>query len=790
MLMQPKQKEHQYTPRAKQCLEEAERNCKLVGRTSITPPDILSAIICSNHPLIHFLFGIAGKTQHTPEFVANEFTRKLYSNKDRLQPVGGAVCDQNVNEIFYTHAPIFAAELGHPYIGIEHILFACLKCSKECADMLTEIDLSPKQLSDTLDRIIKKDQNKVNLKAVHAVNHPFLDNFTTHLNTAVEESDFKYFGRDDIIYQMMRILCRKVKSNILLVGEAGVGKTACVEALAQKMNNHQDHQGEHAIIPCDIYALNLQKVVAGAKVMGAIEERVQGVMRELKDSKEKKVLFIDEIHSINGIGSNGGASDIGNMLKPDLAKGTISCIGATTPSEYKQYIERDGALRRRFEIIFVDEPSEKETLEIIRHCKDPYEVYHSVFFTDPAIIEIVRLSNIYMPLRKFPDKAFDFLDEIGSLFKLKSIIRPEELTVIEDQIKTLLNEDAIKNAGECEILLAEYRNRSEEWTESMTSTVTTIDKTDVIAFFQKKYPDSLVDYTSVVSCQEFLDDSLKKDLVGQDEAITKLIATLSVSLSGLRNRNKPKSSVLLVGNSGVGKTQMAKSLAKIIFNREAALIHVDMSQYEDKTSVNKLIGSSAGYIGYDRGGVLTEKIKHNPHSILLIDEVDKAHPDVINMFLSILDEGFIEDNMGYKIDFSNCYIIFTTSLVETKKAEVGFGGHIASSEISLDSNRFPNEFLSRMQRVISLRDLDVEDMKEIIKRKLFGVVDVSDEVIDYLASKVDLSLGARDCESVIEKNILLPLIESDDFSEKKSGLSAEFLDNSIRFTDNNNKTYE
>ncbi|VAW12524.1 ATP-dependent Clp protease, ATP-binding subunit ClpC [hydrothermal vent metagenome] len=615
---------------------------------------------------------------------------------------------------------------------------------------------------------------------------PVLDNFGRDLTQmALEGKLDPVVGRQKEIERVSQILSRRKKNNPLLIGEPGVGKSAIAEGLALRIINKKVSR---ILYGKRVVTLDLASLVAGTKYRGQFEERMKAVMNEL-EKNEDVILFIDEIHTIVGAGGATGSLDASNMFKPALARGEIQCIGATTLDEYRQYIEKDGALERRFQKVIVEPTSVDETIEILQNIKDKYEEHHNVSYTDEAIIACVKLTNRYMTDRFMPDKAIDALDEAGSRVHIINMDVPEQIVGLEKQLEDVRGlknsvvkkqkyEEAAKLRDDEKRLEKELNAAQEKWeTESKLNKeiVSEDDVADVVSMMSG-IPVNRIAQTESNKLAE-LPDLIKANVIGQDEAVAKVAKAIQRNRAGLKDPNKPIGSFIFLGQTGVGKTQLAKVLAKELFDSEDALIRIDMSEYMEKFAISRLVGAPPGYVGYEEGGQLTEKVRRKPYSVILLDEVEKAHPDVFNMLLQVLDDGFLTDSLGRKIDFRNTIIIMTSNIGARQLKDfgqgVGFGTSAKKSQAdsyqkgvieNALKKAFAPEFLNRIDDVVVFNSLEREDIHKIIDielAKLFARIKdigyelkLTDKAKDYIAEKgFDKQYGARPLKRAIQKYI-------------------------------------
>ncbi len=615
---------------------------------------------------------------------------------------------------------------------------------------------------------------------------PVLDNFGRDLTQQAEEGKLDpVVGRQKEIERISQILSRRKKNNPILIGEPGVGKSAIAEGLALRIIQRKVSR---ILFNKRIVSLDLASLVAGTKYRGQFEERMKALMNEL-EKNDDIILFIDEIHTIVGAGGATGSLDASNMFKPALARGEIQCIGATTLDEFRQNIEKDGALERRFQKVIVEPTSVEETIQILQNIKDKYEDHHNVVYTDEAIEACVKLTNRYMTDRFLPDKAIDALDESGSRIHIMNIVVPKQVVELEQQleeVKELKNsvvksqkyEEAARLRDDEKRIEKELITAQQAWEEQskLHKEIVTEDNVAEVVSMMTGIPVNRIAEAESNRLAE-LPNLIKGKVIGQDEAVSKVVKAIQRNRVGLKDPNKPIGSFIFLGQTGVGKTQLAKVLATELFDSQDALVRIDMSEYMEKFAISRLIGAPPGYVGYEEGGQLTEKIRRKPYAVVLLDEIEKAHPDVFNMLLQILDDGYITDSLGRKIDFRHTIIIMTSNIgsrqLKDFGAGVGFG--TASKKQQADSHAkgvienalkksFAPEFLNRIDDVIIFNALEKEDIHVIIDielEKLLGRIDglgykltLSDKAKDYIADKgFDRQYGARPLKRAIQKYI-------------------------------------
>ncbi len=703
-----------------------------------------------------------------------------------------------------------ARHLGHPYIGTEHILLGLLRENESvAAQVLINLDL---KLEDVRAEILdllgasdpsttgmsssqggKTEKHRSSKKSGEEGNSPALDAFGRDLTAAAEAKELDpVIGRSNEIERLWQILCRRTKNNPVLLGEPGVGKTAIVEGLAQSI---VDQEVPDLLANKRIISLDLPGMVAGTKYRGQFEERIKAVMKEVKQAKNI-ILFIDELHTLVGAGGAEGAIDASNVLKPALSRGEIQVIGATTLDEYRKYIEKDGALERRFQSIIVDQPTLDDATKILLGLRDRYEAHHRVRYTDEAVKAAVHLSDRYISGRFLPDKAIDVIDEAGAKLRLKSSVKRPEFKDLEEKIRDLekqkaeavLNQDfekaaehrdeAEQNRGKLEDLKSEHEEKSKQMCGEVDE--------EVIREVISKMTGIDVQHLDAEGAKRLLklEDHLHKRVISQDEAINALARAIRRSKAGLKDPKRPVGCFVFVGPTGVGKTLLCKALAEFMFGEEDALIQVDMSEFMEKHNASLLVGAPPGYVGYEEGGQLTEKIRRRPYSVVLLDEIEKAHGDIFNMLLQIMEEGHLTDNVGRKIDFRNTIIIMTSNVGAadaSESASLGFETAEDTGDYTYQQTKkaygkamedyFKPEFLNRLDETIIFRPLERSDLREVVKLEFNQVAKrvteqgvqliLAESAIDYLLNEgYNPRFGARPIRRTIEQKIEDPLSET------------------------------
>jgi ATP-dependent Clp protease ATP-binding subunit ClpC len=714
---------------------------------------------------------------------------------------------EKVLKITYLEAKIFKSQL----IGTEHLLLSILRDEdniatqilnkfevnydsiKEMLEMQSEGSSSPKARAEAEDG--DEDGSKLfgsssssgggsSKPGAEKSRTPVLDNFGRDLTKMAEDDKLDpIIGREKEIERVAQILSRRKKNNPILIGEPGVGKTAIAEGLALRI---VQKKVSRILFNKRVVTLDLASLVAGTKYRGQFEERMKAVMNELEKSPNV-ILFIDELHTIVGAGGASGSLDASNMFKPALARGEIQCIGATTLDEYRQYIEKDGALARRFQMVMVDATSPEETIQILNNIKDKYEDHHNVIYTDAAIEGCVKLSDRYISDRFLPDKAIDILDEAGARVHIMNINVPEDILRLESEVenikaeknrvvKSQKYEEAAQLRDKEKKLLEQLDEAKVKWEEESKTKRFTVDEdhvAEVIAMMTgipakrvaQKEGNKLLN----------MGEELKGRVIGQEEAIKKLTKAIQRTRVGLKDPKKPIGSFIFLGPTGVGKTELAKTLATYLFDKEDSLIRIDMSEYMEKFSVSRLVGAPPGYVGYEEGGQLTEKVRRKPYSVVLLDEIEKAHPDVFNILLQVLDDGILTDGLGRRVDFRNTIIIMTSNIgvrdLKDFGAGIGFANRAKADNMdeimkstiqSALKKAFSPEFLNRLDDVVVFNSLSKEDIFKIIDislGKLFHritdlgyKIELTEKAKDFLANKgYDQQYGARPLNRAIQK---------------------------------------
>jgi len=703
-----------------------------------------------------------------------------------------------------------ARNLNHNYVGTEHLLLGLLREQEGvAAQVLMNLGLKLEDVRDEVLNLLghgmesaepgaeeRGGSGATQQKGANRSKTPALDSFGRDLTELARQKKLDpVIGREREIERVIQILCRRQKNNPVLLGEAGVGKTAIVEGFAQMV---VDGAVPDILADRRIIVLDLAMMVAGTKYRGQFEERIKAVMNEVRRARNT-ILFIDELHTLVGAGGAEGAIDASNVLKPALSRGEIQCIGATTLDEYRKYIEKDAALERRFQTIMVDPPNPAQAVEILKGLRDRYEEHHRVQITDDALEAAVELSTRYITSRCLPDKAIDVIDESGARVRLKSMVRPPDLKELEEEIQRLNNakeeavaeqkfEKAASFRDQADKLRRKKDQLTEEWREKSRQTDGVVDA-EVIAEVVARMTGIPLTRLSSEDAVRLLqmEQELHKRVVSQEQAITQVCKAVRRSRSGLKDPKRPTGAFLFCGPTGVGKTLLAKTLAEFMFGDEDALIQIDMSEYMEKHNVSRLIGAPPGYVGFDEGGQLTEKIRRRPYSVVLLDEIEKAHPDVYNMLLQIMEEGHLTDSFGRRVDFKNVIVIMTTNAGAARMAHGGSMGLHTLRERDAErtyeemkvnlmhelQKQFKPEFLGRLDEVVVFRKLTRVELMQIVDIELRKVFErlkergkelvLSDEARGFIIDKGEagdgLDYGARPLRRSVEKYIEDPLSE-------------------------------
>lgn len=812
--------EAKFSPRVKDVISYSREEALRLGHDFIGVEHLLLGIIREGEGTAVQIMKAVGVSLKDLRTVVESSTRSSSSKSGNLGNIPLVKQAEKVLKITYLEAKLFKS----PTIGTEHLLLSILKDEDNVATRaLLKFNLDYETVREELESLragggdmsrlddpraeypSQSDDDDEEMSgfsgstggggrkvADSKSKTPVLDNFGRDLTKMAEEDKLDpIVGREREIERVSQILSRRKKNNPVLIGEPGVGKSAIAEGLALRIIQRKVSR---VLFDKRIVSLDVASLVAGTKYRGQFEERMKAVMNELEKSPEV-ILFIDEIHTIVGAGGASGSLDASNMFKPALARGEIQCIGATTLDEYRQYIEKDGALERRFQKVLVEPTTVDETIQILHNIKEKYEEHHSVNYTEDAIKACVNLTNRYISDRHLPDKAIDALDEVGSRVHITNINVPAEIIDAERKIEEIKDEknrvvrsqkyeEAAKLRDRERTLLEELDRAKAKWEEESKNhrvTVTVENVEEVVAMMTGIPVQRIAEKESGRLSRMNVD--MQGCVIGQDDAIKKVVKAIQRNRAGLKDPNKPIGSFIFLGPTGVGKTQLAKELSKLMFQTEDALIRIDMSEYMEKFAVSRLIGAPPGYIGYEEGGQLTEKVRRHPYSIILLDEIEKAHPDVFNLLLQVLDDGQLTDSLGRKIDFRNTIMIMTSNIGARQLSDfgtgVGFGtktridNEAASHSAIIQSalkKAFAPEFLNRIDDVVIFNSLKREHIHKIIDielEKLYKrIIDLgykiklSDAAKDYIAEKgFDEKFGARPLKRAIQKYIEDPLAE-------------------------------
>ncbi len=696
-----------------------------------------------------------------------------------------------------------ARSLGHNYIGTEHLLLGLIREGEGVASqVLMNLGLDLNRVRNEVITLLGSSSPAPTSSAGGRTKTPALDAFGRDLTQLARDGKLDpVIGRKEEIERVIQILARRTKNNPVLLGEAGVGKTAIVEGLAQKVikNDIPEILRDKRVI-----ILDLALMVAGTKYRGQFEERIKAVMDEIRRT-ENVMLFIDEIHTLVGAGSAEGAIDASNILKPALSRGEIQCIGATTLDEYRKYIEKDAALERRFQTVMVEPPSVNETIEILKGLRDKYEAHHRVKYVDEALEVAAKLSDRYIAGRFLPDKAIDLIDESGSRARLSVLTMPPEIKDLEDKIEHIRKEKESAIKGQDFELAASLRDQEREareqldrvkaeWKKAKGEAMPVVTAEDIAIIVSKWTGVPLIRLEEKETERLLkMEEAVHKRIIGQEEAIRAIARAVRRSRAGIKDPRRPIGSFVFLGPTGVGKTLLARALAEFLFGDEDALIQLDMSEYMEKFNVSRLVGAPPGYVGYEEGGQLTERIRRRPYSVVLLDEIEKAHPDVFNILLQVLEDGRLTDSFGRKVDFRNTVLIMTSNLgAEQLKKQGSLGFSPATTEVTFDKMKqqlmdevkrtFKPEFVNRIDEVIVFHPLTHENLVQIVDLEIAQVqerlreqgitIDVDASAKELLVERgFDPVYGARPLKRVIQRFLEDPLAEAVIAKRVKPGIS-------------------
>lgn len=805
--------EAKFSPRVKEVIQFSREEAIRLGHDYIGPEHLLLGIIREGE----------GKALQTLKSLDIEILRIKKSLEDTIKNTAG----KNLNlgnlpltrqaekalKITYLEAKMFKTDI----IGTEHLLLSILRDEDNIAtEILMQFGISYEVFKNTLEDGIpgfnqnptaeksedpgdmeenqfNEDKKIEDLKKKNTKSKtPVLDNFGRDLTTDATEGKLDpVIGREKEIERVSQILSRRKKNNPVLIGEPGVGKTAIAEGLALRI---VQRKVSRVLYNKRVVTLDLASLVAGTKYRGQFEERIKAIMTELEKSDDV-ILFIDEIHTLVGAGGASGSLDASNMFKPALARGDIQCIGATTLDEYRQYIEKDGALERRFQMVMVEPASPEESLEILKNIRNKYEDHHSVTYTEAALEACVNLSVRYITDRFLPDKAIDVLDEAGARVHISNIHVPTEILELENQIeevklekirvvKTQNYEEAAKLRDTEKNLLKQLDLAKAKWDEESKNNKYLVSEDDVaeVIAMMTGIPVKRIAQGEGAKLLN-MENELKAKVIGQDKAIVKLAKAIQRTRAGLKDPNKPIGSFIFLGPTGVGKTELAKAMSEYMFDSRDSLIRIDMSEYMEKFAVSRLVGAPPGYVGYEEGGILTEKVRRKPYAVILFDEIEKAHQDVFNLLLQVLDEGFLTDSLGRKIDFRNTVIIMTSNIGSRHLKDFGTGVGFATGNKVANTEKdskhiiesalkkfFSPEFLNRVDDIIVFKSLEKEDIIKILDVNMIKMlrrinnlgieIDINTEAKEFLAEKgFDPEFGARPLQRALQKYVEDPLAE-------------------------------
>lgn len=800
-----------FTQKSNEALNLAIKSAENLGHNYVGSEHILLGLLKTESGMAYSALDEKGITASDLEDFIKENIG--VGNPTRLTPDDFTPRSKRVLDVAFQ----IARGMLNSFVDTEHILLALLQEGDSYAvKFINSAGIDERQLFEEIAANVGRGEAKQNESGKKSKNGksktPTLDEFGKDLTALAKEGKIDpVIGREEEIQRVIQILSRRTKNNPCLIGEPGVGKTAIAEGLALKIVRNEVPE---LLAGKKIVALDLTSMVAGTKYRGDFEERIKKAMDEVKNAKDV-ILFIDEVHTIIGAGAAEGATDAANILKPSLARGEIQVIGATTINEYRKNIEKDAALERRFQPVMVGEPTEEEAIEILKGLRDKYEAHHKVKIPDDAIVSAVKMSSRYIADRFLPDKAIDLIDEAASRVRLKAYTVPDNLKEMEKELKSLEEEKSSAVRAQDYEQAAVIRDKEnklktlldeekEKWKNLSSHQVKEISVEDIASVVSSWTGIPATQITEEESQRLLnLEKILHERIVGQDQAVTSVARAIRRGRAGLKNPKRPIGSFIFLGPTGVGKTELCKTLAEAMFGDEDAIIRLDMSEYMEKHTVSKLIGSPPGYVGFDEGGQLTEKIRRKPYSVVLFDEIEKAHPDVFNMLLQILEDGVLTDSQGRKVSFKNAVIIMTSNVGASKitdpKSALGFGDDKKDENENIEKlvmedlkATFKPEFLNRVDEIIVFKQLEKDDIKEIARRMLVSLtkqlaqlgtqVTFTDAAVSALADAgFDKVYGARPLRRAIQTKIEDKLSEL--ILEKKLGekCTVDFKDNEFTF---------
>jgi ATP-dependent Clp protease ATP-binding subunit ClpC len=759
-----------FSEHTKELIQEAGRSALSFNRTEVDTEHLLYAL--AGNEVVQEIFK---QFKIVPEDVRGYIEHNAPKGERQAQPSPeGLGVSPRVKSIIGA-AFRAARELGHGYIGPEHLLIGLVEEDDGLAgELLRKYGLTSESIRQKVIKVVGRGAQEGRIESQSTT--PQLDKYSRDLTKLAEEGKLDpVIGRADEIETTIEILSRRTKNNPVLVGEPGVGKTAIVEGLAQRI---LAEDVPDVLMGKRVVELGINSLVAGSKYRGEFEERMQQVLEEVLAHKDQLILFIDELHTIMKAGGTGeeGGLDVSNIIKPHLARGDLHLIGATTLNEYQKHIEKDAALERRFQMVLVPEPTVEQTIEILRGLRDRYEAHHKVKITDEAIVAAAELSNRYISNRFLPDKAIDLIDQAASRVRIGLTTRPPDVRALDDQLQKLRREheyaashrqhtDQKKQEAEITRLEREREAAQERWKQERGVTTTEVRKEHIAEVVSKMTGIPVTELTQAER-EKLLDmeKDLRERVIGQEEAIRAVSDAIRRGRSGLRRERSPIATFLFLGPTGVGKTELAKALAWLVFGDEEAMVRVDMSEYMERYAVSRLIGAPPGYIGYDEGGQLTEAVRRRPYAVVLLDEIEKAHPDVYNILLQVLDDGRLTDGKGRVVDFTNTLIIATSNLGSALMQERAGREELRDELMAVLRQHFRPEFLNRLDEIIIFNSLNKEEVKQITRLQLGKVrqmargqgieLEFDDSVVNHIA-EVGFApeFGARELRRRIQNEV-------------------------------------